>query len=117
MDAVLWISQGVLALVFFVVGLWKLTGMPAFTEDLSPLMVRLVGTAELLGAVGVVLPAITGILPWLTPVAAVAIVLEMIVAASLHLRNGEYSRITINLILIALAGFVAYGRFFARVIS
>ncbi len=83
------------------------------TEDLSPTVMRLVGVVEFLGAVGLILPAATGILPWLTPVAAIGLCLDMVVAAILHIQNAEYSTVPANTILFALAAFVAYGRFVA----
>ncbi len=111
MDTALWIAQSFLALVFVIAGLWKLTGMAAFIEDLSPVTVRLVGVVECLGAIGVILPAATGILSWLSPMAAVGFCLDMLVAAILHIRDGDYSRVPVNAVLFALAAFVAYGRF------
>jgi hypothetical protein len=65
-----------------------------------------------LGAVGVVLPALTGILPWLTPIAATGLVLTMIGAALTHLRRGEYPNIIANMVLLTLAVVVVFGRFF-----
>jgi len=72
---------------------------------------QLIGVAEILGAVGLVLPALTGILPWLTPLAAAGLVILMVSAAIFHLRRKESPNITLNLILLAMAAFVAYGRF------
>ena len=57
------------------------------------------------------LPAVTGILPWLTPLAATGLVLTMIGAMFTHGRRGEYSQIGVNVVLLLLALFVAYGRF------
>jgi len=65
-----------------------------------------------LGAIGLVLPALTGILPWLTPLAALGLVLLMIGAAFTHLRRKEYGNIAINAVLLVLAAFVVYGRLF-----
>ena len=53
-----------------------------------------------------------GVLPWLTPLAALGLVLTMIGAALTHLRRSEYSVITVPMVLLILAAFVAYGRFF-----
>lgn len=60
---------------------------------------------------GLILPAATGSLPWLTPLAAVGLALTMVGAAIAHLRRGEYSHIIVNVVLFGLAVFVAYGRF------
>jgi uncharacterized membrane protein YphA (DoxX/SURF4 family) len=91
----------------------KLAKNMAWVEDFSQPAVRLIGAAEVLGAIGVVLPALTGILPWLTPLAALGLVLLMIGAALTHLRRTEYGYIAMNVVLLVLAAFVAYGRFFA----
>ena len=66
---------------------------------------------ELLGAIGVVLPILTGVLPWLTPLAAVGLALTMLGAAITHLRRNEYPNIIVNVIIFTLAIFVVYGRF------
>jgi hypothetical protein len=71
--------------------------------------VRIIGSLEVLGAIGIVLPALTGIVPWLTPLAALGLVLTMIGAALSHLRRTEYANFAVNGVVLAL---VAYGRFF-----
>jgi hypothetical protein len=69
------------------------------------------GVLEITGAAGLVLPHATGIAPWLTPLAAALLVLLMVFAAVFHLRRaGEGMSVATNLILCALAAFVAYGR-------
>ncbi|MCI0648540.1 MAG: DoxX family protein [Chloroflexi bacterium] len=119
MNIALWIVQILLAIVFLMAGVTKITqpteklverGM-GFVEDFSPNTIRLIGVLEVLGAIGVVLPALTGILPWLTPLAAVGLALTMVGAALTHLRRGEYPNIIANVILFALTVFVAYGQF------
>ncbi|MEE8419653.1 MAG: DoxX family protein [Dehalococcoidales bacterium] len=118
MNVALWIVQGILALLFLTVGLMKLTQdkeklarrMP-FVEDFSPGTIRLIGTVELLGAAGIILPALTGILPWLAPSAAVGLSINQFGAAWTHLRRREYLMIGANIVILALAVFVAYGRF------
>ena len=72
---------------------------------------RLIGSLEILGAIGLILPAVTGIWPWLTPVAAAGLALTMVGAMITHGRRGEYSSIAFNLVLLLLALFVVYGRF------
>ena len=81
-------------------------------EDFSQPSVRTIGVLEVLGAIGIVLPALTGIVPSLTPLAALGLVLTMIGAALTHLRRAEYGGITVTAVLLILAAFVAYGRFF-----
>jgi uncharacterized membrane protein YphA (DoxX/SURF4 family) len=120
MNTVLWIVQILLALAFGMAGLAKLTQPKeklatnmGWVNDFSPNIVRGIGALELLGAIGLIVPALTNILPILTPLAAVGLVLTMAGAALTHLRRKEMPMIAINLVLLALAAFVVYGRFVA----
>ena len=119
MNAALWIVQGLLAVLFLMAGFMKVSltkeqlkerGM-AWTEDLTSGQIRLIGILEILGTVGVVLPALVGILPILTPLAAVGLALIMVGAAIFHIRRGEFTSMLMNLVLFAMSVFVAYGRF------
>ena len=119
MSIALWIVQGLLAVAFLGAGASKLSQPKekllknmAWVEDFSQPAVRLIGAVEVLGAIGVVLPALTGVLPWLTPLAALGLVLLMVGAALTHLRRKEYGNIAMNALLLVLAAFVAYGRYF-----
>ena len=119
MGIALWVIQGLLAVAFLGAGASKLSQPKekllknmAWVEDFSQPAVRLIGAAEVLGAIGVVVPALTGIVPWLTPLAALGLVLLMVGAALTHLRRKEYSNIAINAALLVFATLVAYGRFF-----
>ncbi len=78
--------------------------------DVSPGLLTFTGVAEILGAIGLILPALTGILPWLTPLAALGLAVIMLLAAIFHLTRREYQNIVVNLVLLVLAAFVAYGR-------
>src|SRR5437016_14281173 len=115
MNITLWVVQILLALAFLMAGSIKVT-QPiqklATNMGLPSQAVRLIGTLEILGAIGLILPAVTGILPWLTPLAAVGLVLTMIGAMILHVQRGEFPNLSVNLILLALAAFVVFGRFF-----
>lgn len=118
MNVVLWIVQGLLAVAFAGAGFMKVTQPKeklktnmAYVEDFSAGTVKLIGTAELLAAAGLVLPWLTGIAPVLTPIAASGLVLMMILAAATHLRRKEYPAILFNLVLGGLALFAALGRF------
>lgn len=120
MNFALSITQALLAFVFLISGLTKLIlpreghiARAGYVEDFSPATIRVIGILEILAAVGLALPALTGIVPWLAPLAAVGLMFTMIGAAITHTRRGEYPMIIVNLILFALAAFVAYGRFFA----
>jgi len=72
----------------------------------------LIGALEILGALGLVLPALTGILPGLAALAAVGLALTMIAAIIVHPQRQEYTSIITNVVLLALVLFVAYGRLF-----
>jgi len=118
MNIALWVVQILLALAFGMAGIMKVTqpidkleARMGWVKSVGPRGVRLIGSLEILGAIGLILPAVTGILPWLTPVAAACLALTMIGAMITHGRRGEYSQIGINVILLLLTLFVAYGRF------
>lgn len=119
MNIVLWVVQILLALAFLLAGTMKATQpivklaarMKWVNAIKPPQLVRLIGALEVLAAIGLILPAVTGILPWLTPVAAIGLVLTMIGAMIVHTRIGEGSRIAPNMVLLLLAAVVVVGRF------
>ena len=119
MNIGLWIVQVLLALAFLMAGTLKATQpldrlaarMTWVNSLRPPRLVRVIGVLEVLGAIGLVLPAVTGILPWLTPLAAAGLVLTMIGAMMLHARRGEAAHIAPNVILLLLAAFIVVGRF------
>jgi uncharacterized membrane protein YphA (DoxX/SURF4 family) len=118
MNIALWIVQILLALAFAMAGIMKVTQpidrletRMEWVKDVGPRGVPLIGSLEILGAIGLILPAVTGILPWLTPVAAAGLALTMVGAMITHGRRGEYSSIGVNVVLLVLALFVVYGRF------
>ena len=119
MNIALWIVQGLLALVFGASGVVKATrdrkrlfddGI-TWVEDFPAPAVRAIGVLEILAAVGLVLPAVTGIAPVLTPLAAVGIALLMAGAAVVHARRGEIAFLGVIAVLFVAASFVAWGRF------
>jgi uncharacterized membrane protein YphA (DoxX/SURF4 family) len=119
-NIVLWIVQALLALAFGMAGAMKLTqpkeklaGQMPWVEDFAPNTVKAIGALELLGAIGLIVPLALGILPWLTPLAAAGLVLVMLGAMATHLRRRENQILVVNLLLLALAAFIAYGRFVA----
>jgi len=65
---------------------------------------------ELLGGIGLILPAVTHILPWLTVAAAIGLALVMICAAIFHASRREFSMIGFTIVLVLLAAFVVVGR-------
>ena len=118
MGTALWVVQGLLAVLFLMVGVMKITQpieklavRMAWVTRFSPSIVRLIGALEVLAAIGLVVPALTGILPVLTPLAAVGLILTMVGAMATHATHGEYGNMAGNFVLLALAAFVAYGRF------
>jgi uncharacterized membrane protein YphA (DoxX/SURF4 family) len=119
MNIALWIIAGLLAVAFLASGVMKLvqpkeklvaSGM-GFAEDYSVGAVKAIGVLEVLAAVGLILPALFDIAPVLVPLAAVGLVSLMIGAMVVHLRRHENQGIVTNLVIIALAVFVAWGRF------
>ncbi|MEU8247851.1 DoxX family protein [Nonomuraea sp. NPDC048916] len=119
MNVALWIVAGLLALAFLGAGLMKIaqskeklaaSGM-AWTGDFSAGAIKTIGALELLAAIGLILPAALGIVPVLTPLAAVGLVAIMVGAAVTHARRKESQAIVVNLVLLALAAVVAWGRF------
>src|ERR1700722_13488166 len=73
-----------------------------------------IGACEFMGGIGLILPAMTGVKPKLTPFAAIGLTLVMILAAIFHMVRGEYSFfLPVNLVLGGVAAFIAYGRLMA----
>lgn len=120
MNTALWVVQGVLAAMFLMAGMMKVmkgqkglmeNPMTAWAEDVPDGRIKMIGMLEALAAVGLVLPWALDITPILTPLAGLGLVAMMIGAAALHKKRGENSAIMMNLMLAALAAFVAWGRF------
>jgi len=109
----LWIVQGLLALLFLWAGGIKLV-LPleqlAGPVPLPGALMRFIGVAEVLGALGLVLPGFLGIRPGLTPLAAAGLVIIMIGATGITLAGGDVGMALIPLVVGLLAAFVAYGR-------
>ncbi|MFC0625797.1 DoxX family protein [Kribbella deserti] len=122
MNTTLWIVAGVLATVYVLSGSLKII-LPkekiaktsetaaAWTEDFSPGSIKAIGVFELLGGLGLILPAVFDIAPVLIPLAAVGLALIMVGAALTRFRRHEYKLMALDLIYFALICFVAWGRF------
>jgi uncharacterized membrane protein YphA (DoxX/SURF4 family) len=119
MNLALWIVAIVLAIGFAASGLMKLAvpkdklvnSGQGWAADVSSTNIRLIGILELLGAAGLILPAVTHIAPILVPLAAIGLILVMLGAAVVHARRKETMNIGVNIALLVLAVFVAWGRF------
>ena len=113
LTCVLWIVQGLLAFTFLLAGGTKLVlPIEEMTKDvaLPGLFLRLLGVAEVLGALGLILPGLLHIRPGLTPLAAAGLVLIMIGATGISLAIMGPAPALIPLVVGLLAAFVAYGR-------
>ncbi|MDR3474580.1 MAG: DoxX family protein [Devosia sp.] len=114
-----WVAQILLVAMFGFAGWLKSTqsidrvaemtgGWP---RDFSPAMVRFIGIVEAAGALGMILPILTGILPWLTPLAAIGFAIIQVLAIGVHARRGETAKtLPINLVLLVVALFVVWAR-------
>ena len=114
----LWTAQVLLAAMFMMTGAMKVFMSPAeivkAVPDFATMslgLVRFIGIAELAGAIGLVLPAVTRIAPSLTPLAASGLTVVMILAALFHISRGEFAQLGVVIPLGALATFVAWGRY------
>ncbi|KAB7760670.1 DoxX family protein [Mycolicibacterium mucogenicum] len=119
MNTALWIVAGVLAFVFVGSGVMKLVlskeklvaqGLGGL-DDVDPNAIRGIGAAEVAGAIGLIVPPLVHILPVLTPLAAVGLAAVMVGAIVTHGRRKEYPNVAVNVVLLGLALFVAWGRF------
>lgn len=117
MNIVLWIAQGLLAAMYLLAGTMK-TFQTAkaretmtWTQGRSDNFVHFVGISELLGAIGLILPIATGIIPWLTPLAAAGLtVIQILAIFQEHLPRKEYNVIPVNIVLLGLSVLVIFGR-------
>lgn len=120
MNTALWIVAGLLASAYLAVGGMKIVmstkqlannpNMAAIADELSAPTIKTIGAIEIAGALGLILPWLTGIAPILTPVAALGLVALQIGAMVFHGRRKEYKQWPVNLLFAGLAAFVAWGR-------
>ncbi|MDL4813367.1 DoxX family protein [Actinomadura opuntiae] len=120
MNLALWIVAGVLGAVMFFGGVTKLVVPKAklaqapaggWTGDASVGFVKTLGALEVLAAVGIIVPAVVDVAPVMVPVTAVCWVLLMVGAMTTHLRRHERAAVVANVVYLAMAVFVAWGRF------
>jgi hypothetical protein len=114
MNIVLWVLQVLLAAAFFAHGWLFLSPPAAIAEQMNASLPRwfqlFLGVAEVLAAVGLTLPGLTRIMPWLVTAAAAGIMIVTLSATAFHVVRGEISSAVITLLLLAMATFVAYMR-------
>ena len=114
----LWVAQALLSAMFLMAGATKLMSGSAelvemgmgWAENAPFLLIKFIGFAEVAGALGLILPAATRIMPNLTKLAAAGLAVIMVLAAGLHITRGEFEVVPVNVILFALAALVIWGR-------
>lgn len=118
MNVFLWILQALLAAAMLAAGGGKLVQpyektaeSMAWARSFSAGQVKTIAALEVVAALGLILPAVTGIATVLTPLAAVGIALIMIGAVVTHGRRGEWPNAGFNIVLLAVAVVIAWGRF------
>ena len=114
MNILLWVLQVLLAVAFFAHGVMFLFPPPAIAEMMNAMLPRwfqlFLGIAEVLAAVGLTLPGLTRVQPWLVPCAAAGIMIVMLSATILHVMRNEVSAAITTVVLLAMATCVAYMR-------
>lgn len=113
----LWVVQVLLAALYIMAGSSKLfqpiaelAKMLPWATEMPAGMVRFIGLSELLGGIGLLLPSLLRIQPQLTPMAAIGLAVVQLLATGFHISRGETSVIGVNILFMALAVFVAWGR-------
>ena len=120
MNIAVWIASVLLAAAYLFVGSMKLLtskerlaenpSMAGAAEALSASSIKLIGAVEVAGALGLILPWLTGVAPILTPAAAVGLALLQVGAAVFHGRRAEYKQWPVNAVFLAVAVFIAATR-------
>lgn len=117
LDFWLWAAAALLCCIYLMAGLMKATrpipvlaGMMKWPGDYPAGFTRFIGAVDILGGLGVILPLATGILAWLTPLAAICLVLLQVLAIGFHAVRREPQIIPANVVLLGLACFLAWGR-------
>lgn len=117
MNTALWIVAGVLAALFALAGLTKvvtprdkLAAKMSWTKDATDAQVKLLGAAEVAGAIGLILPAALDIAPVLGPIAAIGLAVTMVGAIAVHVKHREFATIAPVIVIGLMCTFVAYGR-------
>jgi multidrug transporter EmrE-like cation transporter len=115
MRIAVWIASGLLAAYCLMVGVSKIAApmevLQSMTNGIPVILLQIAGIAEIAGAIGLIVPAATRILPILTPIAAVGIVVTMLGATIANLVTGTPAIIWQTILACLLAAFVAWARF------
>ena len=120
MNLTLWITTGLLTVVALAGGISKTfvskdklahVSGGGWTKDHTAGFVKTLGTLELLAVAGLTLPAVVDVAPVLVPITAACWILLMVGAMITHLRRVEHRFVTLNLVYLVLAAFIAWGRF------
>lgn len=124
MNIALWTVAGLLAAAYFFGGggkvvipkekIFAASASAHWVEDFRPGTVKAIGVLEVLGALGLVLPPLLGVMPVLAPTAAVGLALIMVGAAITRIRRREFKFMAVDLVYLSLNCFVAWGRFVAE---
>ena len=114
-NTMLWIVQGLLAAMFLLAGGSKVVMSAEQLTAPGPVQlpvpfIRFIGVCEVLGAIGMILPGLTGIRPGLTPLGAAGLVIIMIGATVINIINGMAAFAILTIVLGLMAAYVAYGR-------
>jgi DoxX-like family len=117
LNVTIWAAQAVVGFAFCFFGLFKLIGPFAeliqefkWPGDYPPLFTRALGLIDIVGGIGLVLPALTRIQPRLTVLAALCAVLLQVLAIAFHSMRGEFAVLPLNFVLLPLAAYVLWGR-------
>src|SRR5215472_18887450 len=124
----LWILQVLLGLFSSLNGLGKVFWLNSalwnqarqelpWASAVPQILLVMVGTCELLGGIGLILPAVTRVKPRLIAFAGFGLTLVMILAAAFHIARGEYAFLIVNVVLGGVAAFIGYGRLLVKPIA
>lgn len=113
---VLWALQWVVGLYFIAIGAMHFIlpeGLPAqmsWMYELDDTLHMITGVAEILGGLGLILPSVTRVAPWLTPLAAIGLMVVMVGAVVWHVGREETVNVALNVVNLIVLGYLAYGR-------
>ncbi len=116
MNTLIWIIQVLMAVLFVFHGIAMFNPPAAVRESVVQKMgyslpfLKTIGTLEVLGGLGLILPALTRVMPLLSPLAALGLVIIMIGAAASHARHGEGKQTIATAVVTLLVAFVGIGR-------